>query len=907
MAAVCFCLALLFREVAAVGSGGPGGEWEAWQHEQGVPCVTNAAAFSEQKVAAAGAATSPLPSCPLEDALRLHDLTPKHGVWGGPREPVSEPDVEPFVYLALLWAPVDTEAEYSLSLSLHNAAAHLPVTLGRLFGSTVGRWELTIVVDDCIDDTLQVLVGILWETQAIWREAGLEVAPPPVDPAAAACGDRLQPSLPLRIRVVVAEAPLYETRLENLAFTTSTPRSPGGFYVSLQGDMVLCELGWNYFLSLPVRAGGKYGLAAVGARYVPGTHGHDIFKTYEEDKGHSADEIRRSQFYKVGFYKHGNRGPLLWSAEAMQKVEFFDEQHYFQGWDDADLFARMVALEAYAVTFFPVAVYAPREFKPKRVTTHHDRLAFSRPSLRFGEWFNSSDPRHTIKIDQSKTLHTFAARGMKLNRAADSPTTFSQRVPCCQYFTDHIASSPDHPVDPFHTSRCCEPVASPAALWPDRPKTAQIPPELFCPQSETRTLGRVSGDVDRTHGNHDTILRDTLAVTQRRQPITGEDTASIDGQNEEARQQKRSGQPHQLVEVPQAPETPPPPYQGGNDGWVPLECTLMRGRWNEEHVFTPTARKILAAQMQHALCNVSAVSQEELRRLVASQALVQGALMDSGLGSALHKWSAQLCHALDKGGMLVLDRRPWKWGASAEQELGGYFAPTHCNLSMSSIQTTVDSLPGDGKLVESIHNIGVVLKLQNCLPRWDTNMTTSEWRAAAMEFLFRRLGDDLHRKICRAFDQVFGPLGGVPRDRLISIHMRWGDKYKEMASVSEDTYVKAVQRLVAEHGIKDPVLFVMTEDRLALDALKAAIAKKQLNYTILTSAGPRKMDFNPEAAEISLIQLAIGLEANYYIGTSGSNWSRLMNELRLTRINGICGGQCTVFVDLNRKPMEWRV
>lgn len=342
----------------------------------------------------------------------------------------------------------------------------------------------------------------------------------------------------------------------------------------------------------------------------------------------------------------------------------------------------------------------------------------------------------------------------------------------------------------------------------------------------------------------------------------------------------------------------------------------MRGRWNEELVFTAAARQILKLQLLHPLCNNAAhLSRSELEQLVHVRPIVEGRPCNNGLGSDLHTWTAMLCHAVSRGGMLVLDpRHHWVWSRAAETaELGGYFAPTHCNVSLDAITSAAASasLAVSAKdLVEPLYHVRDVLPLQSCLPPWDLPLTTSEWRAAAVEFLFRRLSSELHHKVCQAFDQVFGPLGGVPRDRLITIHMRWGDKYKEMALQSEQKYLDAVERIMRDHSMREPYLFMMTEDRSALEAVRNAVAKRGLNCTVLlyeaavTTSGPHKMDFTPEAAEASLIALILSLEANFFIGTTGSNWSRLMNELRLNRVHGLCGGECTEFIDL--KAGEWR-
>lgn len=47
----------------------------------------------------------------------------------------------------------------------------------------------------------------------------------------------------------------------------------------------------------------------------------------------------------------------------------------------------------------------------------------------------------------------------------------------------------------------------------------------------------------------------------------------------------------------------------------------------------------------------------------------------------------------------------------------------------------------------------------------------------------------------------------------------------------------------------------------------------------------------------SLVSLLIAMEAKYYLLTSGSNWSRLIDELRLSVTDPACGG-CTRMVDL---------
>ena len=55
--------------------------------------------------------------------------------------------------------------------------------------------------------------------------------------------------------------------------------------------------------------------------------------------------------------------------------------------------------------------------------------------------------------------------------------------------------------------------------------------------------------------------------------------------------------------------------------------------------------------------------------------------------------------------------------------------------------------------------------------------------------------------------------------------------------------------------------------------------------------------FNRRTGLVSLATLLVALEAEYYVLSLGSNWSRLIDELRRTRVDGVCRG-CTKMVDL---------
>jgi hypothetical protein len=56
------------------------------------------------------------------------------------------------------------------------------------------------------------------------------------------------------------------------------------------------------------------------------------------------------------------------------------------------------------------------------------------------------------------------------------------------------------------------------------------------------------------------------------------------------------------------------------------------------------------------------------------------------------------------------------------------------------------------------------------------------------------------------------------------------------------------------------------------------------------------------AGLVALGSLLVALEANDFVLTTASNWSRLMNELRKNVLDPRCGN-CTRMVDL--RPGEW--
>jgi hypothetical protein len=130
----------------------------------------------------------------------------------------------------------------------------------------------------------------------------------------------------------------------------------------------------------------------------------------------------------------------------------------------------------------------------------------------------------------------------------------------------------------------------------------------------------------------------------------------------------------------------------------------------------------------------------------------------------------------------------------------------------------------------------------------------------------------------------------VPLPRgTVSVHIRHGDKKKEMALVPTSRYLLAADELVKRNpfGYRD-IGFLSTEDPSAVEEVMQHNSSFRYYWWDVprdNSNGPDQVDkFNHiPKAELTLIwwlQLFIALEADGWVGTRGSNWNRLIDELR---------------------------
>jgi hypothetical protein len=186
-----------------------------------------------------------------------------------------------------------------------------------------------------------------------------------------------------------------------------------------------------------------------------------------------------------------------------------------------------------------------------------------------------------------------------------------------------------------------------------------------------------------------------------------------------------------------------------------------------------------------------------------------------------------------------------------------------------------------------------------------------EFRAATLEYLFHALSPLVFQEASRQVGWLF-PNGQTPPD-LITVHIRWGDKFWEMDLVPIAEYIQAVEQLVASST--DVHIYLATEDPRATEEF---VTSAPLHWNIyidrtlveLTDVRPNKgnraswMTKNTEgrAGLMNVASWLIALEANRFVLTTASNWSRIVNDLRKNVIDPRCGN-CTQVIDL--RPGIW--
>jgi hypothetical protein len=287
-----------------------------------------------------------------------------------------------------------------------------------------------------------------------------------------------------------------------------------------------------------------------------------------------------------------------------------------------------------------------------------------------------------------------------------------------------------------------------------------------------------------------------------------------------------------------------------------------------------------------------------------------GTLYPYGLGSSLHSWSNRACGDLTRGlrtWTTNTAKEPWIWLDESKCDVNAV-SPLSCYFPSMELQC-----PND---VVAPKATGKPKSYWGCVDRILGNITSTHdnmlaLRAATTEYMFHNVSrlvvDEAERQLRLVFP-------GVVPSKLITVHVRWGDKIiAEMKKVPIQDYVDGVKRILVNRNDNDQVdIFLATEDPNAVQEFKQAAPQgwniyvdqyfhDMKEYRPEKAAGQNNnvnaKKTNGRAGLISLGSLLLAMEADDFVLTTASNWSRLMNELRKNVLDPRCNG-CTNMVDL---------
>ena len=213
----------------------------------------------------------------------------------------------------------------SIIMVVHNAGPALKLSLPRLFNQTFGCAELLLLLDQCSDDSIEIIASNLdkWFTSSRLR----------------------------RVRVLEQSTPIWEAAAENLLMSVSNPLES---YILIQPDHILEHPGWDLQLARPLAEyrdvvgvtgylAHAFGAATPTLRHL---RGRPLIRDFDHREVKS-NLLNDSDIFHVR--DTGSRGPLLLHAEKVQQLGFLDHELFWLEDSDHDLFCRASASRNWVV------------------------------------------------------------------------------------------------------------------------------------------------------------------------------------------------------------------------------------------------------------------------------------------------------------------------------------------------------------------------------------------------------------------------------------------------------------------------------------------------------------------------------------------------------------------------------
>jgi len=251
----------------------------------------------------------------------------------------------------------------------------------------------------------------------------------------------------------------------------------------------------------------------------------------------------------------------------------------------------------------------------------------------------------------------------------------------------------------------------------------------------------------------------------------------------------------------------------------------------------------------------------------------------SGMGSLVHQVGAYIALAMNTGRVLVLaDQAFSHWGMEdARNGHETFFMPlTHCNLTKNS---HIEDVRGADVVNVMPANFSSILDSAPVSMPDTPKREMKYWVRAQMSAYIMRLNERTSNFL--------------KQNRLApcewTMHVRRGEKAREMVLRPVSKFLAALPRRA-----KTCVL-LNTEDPTVLESMRAALGKR-LRYV---QRDRSNADFSSSMNDtlMDLLSLWSSLEATHFVGTLGSNWDRLVDELR--RIWAApAPGCCTDFIEV---------
>ena len=291
-----------------------------------------------------------------------------------------------------------------------------------------------------------------------------------------------------------------------------------------------------------------------------------------------------------------------------------------------------------------------------------------------------------------------------------------------------------------------------------------------------------------------------------------------------------------------------------------------------------------------------------------------------GIGSHIFQWSEAMCVALENGHRLRTEHvGKWIWNDQ-----------TYCNMTDVSLRSPwLCYFPKLEYLCEQVPTGYITVGRtapRPCVSRHSKDPDfTKSFRSASLEYMFGQVSPLVIREAQRQVGIIFGP-NGAPDD-LITVHVRWGDKSDEMKLFDIQEYINATSRMLVNELNRtydsNANIYLATEDPAAVKAFTnhAPTAWKIYHDLVIDELDQFRPTKNGSIAKynaassvsintlgrgglLSMGSLLVSLEANYFVLTTGSGFSRILDFIRMGMIDPRCGN-CTRMIDLN-PPYIWR-